>query len=199
VPPIPVWVTPRDLLPSVSNRQHESSGPGIATELADLPFTGSFIVRHQQGLQTVTDFCNVLAASPNATPVGQFGAVAPGLTAVGNPYCHQATNWMGQTQIKMLGTYQVPKANVTFAATLQSVPGPVVAANYTAANVLVQPSLGRPLSGGQPNKGNGPSLLRPLARGQHRILAHGAKVRRQPIANIDSSVLRHFRCRRSRH
>ena len=41
---------PRDLLPSVSNRQHESSGPGIATELADLPFMGSVFVRHQQGL-----------------------------------------------------------------------------------------------------------------------------------------------------
>jgi hypothetical protein len=101
--------------------------------------------------QTVTDFCNVLAASPNATPVGQFGAVAPGLTAVGNPYCHQATNWMGQTQFKMLGTYQVPKADVTVAATMQSVPGPVVAANYVASNVVVQPSLARVLSGGQPN------------------------------------------------
>jgi hypothetical protein len=41
---------PRDLLPSVSNRQHESSGPGIATELADVPFMGSVFVRHQQGL-----------------------------------------------------------------------------------------------------------------------------------------------------
>jgi hypothetical protein len=49
VPLIPVSAT-RDLLPSVSNRQHESSGPGIATELADLPFMGSVFVRHQQGL-----------------------------------------------------------------------------------------------------------------------------------------------------
>jgi carboxypeptidase family protein len=101
--------------------------------------------------QTVTDFCNVLATSPNATPIGQFGAVAPGPTPVGGPYCHQATNWMGQTQFKMLGTYQVPKADVSVAATMQSVPGPAVAANYIAANAQVQPSLGRPLSGGAPN------------------------------------------------
>jgi carboxypeptidase family protein len=101
--------------------------------------------------QTVTDFCNVYAASPNATPVGQFGAVAPGLTSVGNPYCRQATNWMGQTQFKMLGTYLVPRADVTVAATMQSVPGPVVAANYTVPNALVQPSLGRALSNGQQN------------------------------------------------
>jgi hypothetical protein len=61
------------------------------------------------------------------------------------------TNWIGQTQFKMLGTYQVPKVDVTVAATLQSVPGPQVAANYIVPNALVQPSLGRPLSGSAPN------------------------------------------------
>jgi hypothetical protein len=88
--------------------------------------------------QTVTDNCNVLAAAPDINPVGI-------------PYCHQVTNWMGQTQLKMLGTYRVPKADVTVAATVQSVPGPQVAANYTAVNAQVQPSLGRPLSGGAAN------------------------------------------------
>ncbi len=101
--------------------------------------------------QTVSDMCNVLAASPSATSVGEFGAAAPGATPVGVPYCHQVTNWMGQTQFKMLGTYQVPKADVMIAATMQSVPGPQVAANYIVPNALVQPSLGRPLSGGAPN------------------------------------------------
>jgi hypothetical protein len=101
--------------------------------------------------QTVTDICNVLANSPNATAVGQFGAPAPVGTPVGGPYCHQVTNWMGQTQVKMLGTYQVPKADVSLAATFQSVPGPQVAANYTASNAQVQPSLGRALSASQPN------------------------------------------------
>ena len=67
------------------------------------------------------------------------------------PYCHAVTNWMGQTQIKMLGTYPIPKVKVTVAGTLQSVPGPVVAANYVVPNALIQPSLGRPLSGGAAN------------------------------------------------
>jgi hypothetical protein len=58
---------------------------------------------------------------------------------------------MGQTQVKMLGTYQVPKADFTVAATFQSVPGPLVASNYVVPNALVQPSLGRALSGSQPN------------------------------------------------
>ncbi|HVZ19644.1 MAG TPA: carboxypeptidase regulatory-like domain-containing protein [Vicinamibacterales bacterium] len=101
--------------------------------------------------QTVTNFCNVLATAPNATPIGEFGAAPPAATPVGGPYCSQATNWMGQTQFKMLGTYEVPKADVRIAATMQSVPGPMVAANYVVPNALVQPSLGRSLSGGQPN------------------------------------------------
>src|SRR5262249_47255390 len=101
--------------------------------------------------QTVTDICNVLATSPNATAVGQFGAAPPGNTPVGGPYCHQVTNWMGQTQLKMLGTYTVPKADVTVAATFQSVPGPQVAANYIVPNSQVQPTLGRALSGGAAN------------------------------------------------
>jgi hypothetical protein len=88
--------------------------------------------------QTVTDNCNVLAAAPDVNPSGL-------------PYCHQATNWMGQTQMKLLGTYRVPKVDTTVAATFQSVPGPVVAANYLATNAVVQPSLGRPLSGGAAN------------------------------------------------
>jgi NAD(P)-dependent dehydrogenase (short-subunit alcohol dehydrogenase family) len=45
----------------------------------------------------------------------------------------------------------VPKADVSLAATFQSVPGPQVAANYTASNAQVQPSLGRALSASQPN------------------------------------------------
>ena len=67
------------------------------------------------------------------------------------PYCHVVTNWMGQTQIKLLGTYQIPRIATNFAATMQSVPGSQIAANYTALNAQVQPSLGRPLSAGAAN------------------------------------------------
>jgi hypothetical protein len=40
---------------------------------------------------------------------------------------------------------------VLFSATFQSQPGPVLAANFNVPNALVQPSLGRPLSGGTAN------------------------------------------------
>ena len=48
----------------------------------------------------------------------------------------------------MLGTYQVPKVDVQVAATFQSLPGAQLGATFTASNALIQPSLGRPLSGG---------------------------------------------------
>ena len=52
------------------------------------------------------------------------------------------------TQVKLLGTYTIPKVDVLVSATFQSLPGPQVTANYVATNAQIQPSLGRPLSGG---------------------------------------------------
>ena len=69
----------------------------------------------------------------------------------GNPstrFCHVETNLMGQTQVKLLGTYLVPRADINLAATFQSTPGPQISANYLAPTAIIQPSLGRPLSGG---------------------------------------------------
>ena len=56
-----------------------------------------------------------------------------------------------QTQVKFLGTYAVPKVDVQIAATYRSLPGVNIVSNYVATNAVVQPSLGRPLSGGAHN------------------------------------------------
>jgi hypothetical protein len=64
--------------------------------------------------------------------------------------CRQQTDFL--TNFKFLGTYTIPVIDVQFAATLQSYPGPEIAANYVATNAVIAPSLGRNLAGGTANK-----------------------------------------------
>jgi hypothetical protein len=97
--------------------------------------------------RTTTDNCEIEAAVGNT--VAGFGILFT--DGPSQLYCHVETAWMGQTQAKVLATYMVPRAKVNIAAAFQSTPGPQIAANYIASNAVVQPSLGRPLSGGAPN------------------------------------------------
>ena len=83
--------------------------------------------------RTSTDSCDVVAKIDNPSSL----------------YCHVDTAFL--TQVKFLGTYAVPKVDVQISATFRSVPGPQIVANYVAPNAVVQPSLGRPLSGGAAN------------------------------------------------
>lgn len=55
------------------------------------------------------------------------------------------------TQVRGLSSYVIPKIDVQVAATFQSKPGALLAANYAVPNALVVPSLGRNLSGNAPN------------------------------------------------
>jgi hypothetical protein len=95
--------------------------------------------------RTSTDACGIVTQYRNAVTVttSTIGTVQS------TDMCHLQTPFL--TQVKLLGTYSVPKVGVDVAATLQSLPGPVIAANFTATNAQVQPSLGRPLSGNAAN------------------------------------------------
>ena len=53
--------------------------------------------------------------------------------------------------MKLLGTYTVPKVDVQWRRLTRACPGPQITANFNAPNAIVQPSLGRPLSGGAAN------------------------------------------------
>jgi hypothetical protein len=103
--------------------------------------------------RTLTDNCEIMAKLPEIQAGGyeMFSldrrSVSTGLTT--NQFCRVETAFL--TQVKALGTYTVPRADVLVAATYQSFPGPELLANYVASNAIVQPSLGRPLSGGAAN------------------------------------------------
>jgi len=66
-----------------------------------------------------------------------------------NPYCRTSEP---TTQLKLLGTYTIPRIDVQVSGTLQSLPGPEIQANFVAANAVIVPSLGRNLAGNASNK-----------------------------------------------
>jgi hypothetical protein len=104
--------------------------------------------------QTVADSCDVRGNLPElATTTTGTSAFGPGLTGSAvtpvSPYCRVAYGIL--TQLRGFSSYLVPKVGVQVAATVQSKPGPMLAANYAVANAAVANSLGRTLSGNAAN------------------------------------------------
>jgi hypothetical protein len=94
--------------------------------------------------RTSTDTCGIVSQHKNSVTVNSSIGTVQSVDM-----CQLHTPFL--TQVKFLGTYGIPKIDMDVAATYQSLPGPVIAANYVASNAEVQPSLGRPLSGGAAN------------------------------------------------
>lgn len=104
--------------------------------------------------QTVADNCDVRTNLPElsttTTGTAGFGAGLNGSTVSPlSPYCHVAYGIV--TQFRGLSSFLVPKIDVQLAATVQSKPGPLLAANYAVPNTAIVPSLGRNLSGNAAN------------------------------------------------
>ena len=104
--------------------------------------------------QTVADNCDVRAHLPElattTTGTSAFGAgLNTSAVTMASPYCHVASGIL--TQLRGLASYVVPKIDMQVAATFQSKPGAMLAANYAAPNAVVAPSLGRSLSGNAAN------------------------------------------------
>jgi len=109
---------------------------GVDVTLNARPAQGVLLQGGTSTGRQVTDNCEILAKLPEISPVG-------------GPYCRQVPNFL--TQLKLVGSYTIPVVDVSVSAAFQSIPGPVVAANYNAPNAAVAPSLGRPLSGNAAN------------------------------------------------
>jgi hypothetical protein len=81
--------------------------------------------------RTLTDSCEIRAAVVESATL--------------NPYCRVETPYL--TQLKLLGAYTIPRIDVQFSGTFQSIPGPAVVANVVYTSAQIAPSLGRPLAG----------------------------------------------------
>ena len=99
--------------------------------------------------RTRDNVCN-LAANPTLSTLSsnlyQAGIALPtGGTIPNDPaYCDSSPPF--QTQIKMLGVYPLPWWGIQTSATYQSLPGPLILANWSAP-VSAVTGLGRPISG----------------------------------------------------
>jgi Carboxypeptidase regulatory-like domain len=93
--------------------------------------------------RTSMDVCDIRAELP------ELNITTPFTVNTTTPFCHIDSNFL--TQVKMLGTYTVPKIDVQFSGTFQSLPGPQVTASRVTPNSEIQPSLGHPLAGGAQN------------------------------------------------
>jgi hypothetical protein len=127
------------------------SGLDVTLNLRAAGFT---LVGGTSSGQTVVDNCAVReqlpelsTTSPGSSPFG------PGLGSATvspvSPYCHVAFGI--QTQFRGLASYELPGIGAHLAATFQSKPGTMLAANYAAPNAAVAASLGRDLSGNASN------------------------------------------------
>jgi len=107
-----------------------------------------------------TDNCDLLAALPEVGIAGATvlnagtGATTVGITStlpasMPLQYCHAPGTFL--TQVKLLGAYTMPRIDVQVSASVQSLPGPEITAQYVATSAEVARSLGRPLSGNTPN------------------------------------------------
>jgi hypothetical protein len=92
------------------------------------------------------DNCDVVALAAGEPPARGTGLPPYNPSQL---YCHIDGAFI--TTLKLMGSYTIPRVDVQVSAALQSLPGPEIAANYTATNAVVAPSLGRNLAGGAAN------------------------------------------------
>lgn len=123
---------------------------GVDITLNSRPRSGVFVMGGISTGRTTTNSCEVLAKLPEMLTSNILPTLATFNAGVSTlEYCNLASPFL--TQLKLMGSYTVPRVDVQISATAQSIPGPQIAANYTATNAAVAPSLGRSLSGGASN------------------------------------------------
>jgi Carboxypeptidase regulatory-like domain len=98
--------------------------------------------------RTSTSNCEIVDNVPEMLIGAVIGAGAtPAL--ISRDDCHVDTPFL--TQVKLLGSYTVPRIDVRLAGSFQSIPGPPISAQLVVPSAVAAQSLGRPLAGGNAN------------------------------------------------
>jgi len=122
---------------------------GVDLSINARPRSGLMVQAGTSTGRTTTDICDIVDDLPEmllaARNVGEVNANV--WLPASN--CRQQSNFL--TNFKFLATYTIPRIDVQVSTTVQSYPGPQIAANYVATNASVAPGLGRTLSGGAAN------------------------------------------------
>jgi hypothetical protein len=125
---------PADTLFTSSSKYGEQTEVWHGIDLTiDARAAGMFVTGGTSTQRRSTNNCDVVVKIDNPSPL----------------FCDVTGTF--QTAVKFLASYTIPRVDVQVSANVQNLPGPEITANYVAAVVEVQPSLGRPLSGGARN------------------------------------------------
>jgi hypothetical protein len=95
------------------------------------------------------DNCEIVAKVPEMLLGAQNLGAANNNVWLPAQWCRQEEPFL--TQVKGFGSYTIPRVDVQVSGSFQSIPGPLVAANWNAGNAVILPALGRPLAGGSAN------------------------------------------------
>ena len=125
---------------------------GVDLTLNARPASGMMLQGGLSTGRTVADNCEIVAKLPEmlfSSGTLMRGGVIPLQSQnvwIPQQFCRQTGAFL--TQVKFLGSYTIPRINVLFSGTFQSLPGPAIQANYNAPNIQVRQALGRDLSAG---------------------------------------------------
>jgi hypothetical protein len=119
---------------------------GVDVTVSARPRPGVLLQGGTSTQRQTTDNCEVVSRAAGEPPLRGTGLPAYNPSQL---YCHVEGTFL--SQIKLMGSYTVPRIDVQVTASLQSLPGPEIVASYVASNAVVRPSLGRNLAGGLTN------------------------------------------------
>ena len=114
------------------------------------PGSGVLLMGGTNTQRRSTNNCDLVTRLPRTAIEGGDivvrGAVRDGVDASSpRQFCDAPGTF--QTQVKLLGSFVIPRIDVQFSASLQNLPGPEIFAELTVPNSVVRSSLGRSLAG----------------------------------------------------